>query len=193
MKKTSILMSAAALLALAACQPPAAPTKPAVDVAAEAAKIKAIETQWNEDWKAKDAAKIVAHYDTNASLLVPMAPPATGTDAISKMATETLADKNWSLAFTNSKVEVAESGELAYSLGTYSLTMTGPKKKPVTDKGSYVTVYKKDAAGDWKAVADINTSEPLPAVEPAVASSAPPASSAAPAKAASSAAPAKPN
>ena len=42
--------------------------------------------------------------------------------------------------------------------------MTNPKtKKPVTDKGKYVTVYKKQADGSWKAVADIlNSDMPLP-------------------------------
>ena len=44
------------------------------------------------------------------------------------------------------------------------MTMTDPKaKKPVTDKGKYVTVYKKQADGSWKAVADImNSDMPLP-------------------------------
>jgi ketosteroid isomerase-like protein len=32
-------------------------------------------------------------------------------------------------------------------------------KKPITDKGSYVTGYKKQADGNWKAVSDINVSE----------------------------------
>ncbi len=43
------------------------------------------------------------------------------------------------------------------------MTMTNPKtKKPVEDKGSYVTVYKKQADGNWKAIEDINTSEVAP-------------------------------
>jgi ketosteroid isomerase-like protein len=55
---------------------------------------------------------------------------------------------------------VAGSGDLAYSRGTYTMTMTDPKtKKPVTDHGSYVTDYRKQPDGSWKAVADIVTSE----------------------------------
>jgi ketosteroid isomerase-like protein len=29
----------------------------------------------------------------------------------------------------------------------------------VTDKGNYVTAYKKQADGSWKAIQDINTSD----------------------------------
>jgi ketosteroid isomerase-like protein len=43
------------------------------------------------------------------------------------------------------------------------MTMTNPKnKKPVEDKGSYLTVFKKQADGGWKAIEDINTSEIAP-------------------------------
>jgi len=42
--------------------------------------------------------------------------------------------------------------------------LTNPKdKKPITDKGKYLTVFKKQADGNWKAVADMVSSDlPLP-------------------------------
>jgi ketosteroid isomerase-like protein len=40
------------------------------------------------------------------------------------------------------------------------MTSTNPKtKKPATDKGKYVTVFKKQADGSWKVVADIFNSD----------------------------------
>jgi ketosteroid isomerase-like protein len=44
------------------------------------------------------------------------------------------------------------------------MTMSGPKgTKPITDKGKYLTVFKKQADGSWKAVADmINSDTPAP-------------------------------
>jgi ketosteroid isomerase-like protein len=48
-------------------------------------------------------------------------------------------------------------------MGTYSMTTSAPKgKKPVTDKGKYVTVFRKQADGTWKVVADVTNSD-LPA------------------------------
>jgi ketosteroid isomerase-like protein len=41
--------------------------------------------------------------------------------------------------------------------------MTNPKtKKPMDDKGSYLTIFKKQADGNWKAIEDTNTSEMAP-------------------------------
>ncbi len=43
------------------------------------------------------------------------------------------------------------------------MTMTNPAtKQPLSDHGSYVTTYAKQADGSWKAVADIATSEVPP-------------------------------
>ena len=45
-------------------------------------------------------------------------------------------------------------------IGTYTMTMTDSKtKKVMNDHGSYVTDYRKQPDGSWKAVADIVTSE----------------------------------
>jgi ketosteroid isomerase-like protein len=71
-----------------------------------------------------------------------------------------LADPKLSLTFTTAQVEVSKGGDLAYSHGTYSMTTTDPKtKKPVTEKGKYVTVYRKAADGSWKAIQDINNAD----------------------------------
>ncbi len=80
------------------------------------------------------------------------------------------ADPAMSLKFQATKTDVAKSGDLAYTQGTYTLTLTDPKtKKIITDHGSYVTTYRKQADGTWKAVADIATSEvpPPPPAPPA--------------------------
>jgi ketosteroid isomerase-like protein len=43
------------------------------------------------------------------------------------------------------------------------MTMTDPKtKKVLTEKGRYVTVYKKQADGGWKAVVDIDSEDAPP-------------------------------
>jgi len=79
-----------------------------------------------------------------------------------------VADPAMSLKFQADRVEVAKSGDLAYTQGTYSMAMTDPAtKNVVNDHGSYVTVYKKQADGSWKSVSDIVTSAvPPPAPAP---------------------------
>jgi len=118
------------------------------------------EAAWNKDWAAKDVERIVAHYADDGNLLVAGMPIASGKDAIRSACKQLLADPNVALTFEAAQVEVAKNGDLAYTRGTYSMTMTDPaSKKPVTEKGKYITVYRKSADGSWKATQDINNAD----------------------------------
>jgi uncharacterized protein (TIGR02246 family) len=117
------------------------------------------------DWSAKDADKIAAHYADDAVVMSPGFPPAPKA-AIRDMVGQLQKDPNMSMKVETSFVEVAKSGDIAYSRGTYEMTATDPQtKQPVLIKGTYVTTFRKAADGSWKAVADINTPSgpPMPA------------------------------
>ena len=74
-----------------------------------------------------------------------------------------LEDPNVKLAFSADRVELSASGDMATTKGSYTLTVTNPKtKKPIEDKGSYLTVYKKQADGNWKVIEDMTASEIAP-------------------------------
>jgi uncharacterized protein (TIGR02246 family) len=141
------------------------------------ADVKAVqdnEAQWNQDYAAKDAGKIVAHYADDAVLMGPGTQSRSGKDAISDIVKGMVSDPALALKFQSSKVEVAKSGDIAYTQGTYTMTMTDPQTKQViNDHGSYVTTYRKQADGSWKAVADIATSEVPPPPPPMPAAPAP--------------------
>jgi uncharacterized protein (TIGR02246 family) len=137
---------------------------------AEAKALKENEARWNQDFAAKDVDKLVNHYAENAVLMSPGMPSSSGKPAIRKLFTEMIADPALSLQFQAARVEVAKDGDIAYTLGTYQMTMTDPVSKHVVhDHGSYVTTYAKQPDGSWKAVADIATSEIAPTVSPAPA------------------------
>jgi ketosteroid isomerase-like protein len=52
-------------------------------------------------------------------------------------------------------VEVADSGDLATSRGRFNESYTDPAtNQPKTVSGSFVTVYKKQKDGSWKAIED---------------------------------------
>mgnify|MGYP003575850844 CR=1 FL=1 len=58
--------------------------------------------------------------------------------------------------------DIARSGELGYTWGTYEFRTTDAEGKAVTHHGKYVTVWKKQQDGRWKFVADIGNSGPAP-------------------------------
>ena len=166
MKSFALLCGMAAIVvAMSACNQAPQPAATAPDT--HDADVKAIsdyETQWNSDWAAKDADKVLAHYADDAIVMTPGEAPMKGKDAIKSGLGGMMADKALSLSFKATKVDVAKSGDLAYTQGDYELTVTNPKThKPVTDHGTYVTTYRKQADGSWKAIVDIATSGPAPA------------------------------
>ena len=158
------VVSFASFLLLAGCNTaPPAPSTPAVDISAEKAKIRDLETAWAKDAAAKDLDKSVANYADDAVLMMPGMPAAKTKDAVRAGWKGMLDDPNLKIAFSADRIEVSASGDLATTQGSYTLTMTNPKtKKPVEDKGSYLTVYKKQADGNWKAIEDTTSSEVPP-------------------------------
>jgi ketosteroid isomerase-like protein len=61
------------------------------------------------------------------------------------------------IRWTPERAEIAASGDLGYTTGTYELSGRDPSGTPWTKTGSYVTIWRKSAEGHWKAALDIGT------------------------------------
>jgi ketosteroid isomerase-like protein len=108
----------------------------------------------------------VSYYSDDASLLAPNA-PAVGDRQSIHAAWAALLGPDSSLSWQASKVDVARSGDFAYVMGVYQLTTKDTRGNFTTDRGKYVEVWKKQADGSWKTVADIfNTDLPAQAPTP---------------------------
>ncbi len=160
MKRSALLCAGIlAALALAGCNQATADNRQA-----DAQSLKDYEAKWSQEFTKRDADLEVAHYTDDAVLMGPGMPASVGKDAIRKTVTGMLADPALNLQFQTERAEVARSGDIGFTRGTYTMTMTDPNtKQPIHDHGSYVTTYRKQADGSWKAVADIATSEVAPA------------------------------
>ncbi len=115
-----------AIAALAACSPKA-PAPASADTSKDVAAIKAGEAQFNADYKARAADKLVAG---PADLVgyVPFTPVQNGPGDAKAMAAEFKADPALSVTLTADRVEVAKSGDLGYSVATTS--GTPPTRRP---------------------------------------------------------------
>jgi len=119
--------------------------------------VKSVEADMLAAFHAKDAAKLSGYYAPDAVLAVP-GRTVQGTEAINKANAEDLNDPAFKLDFTNERTDVAKSGDLAYTSGSFQVIFTNTQTKKVESQtGTYVTVFRKQADGSWKAVADIAT------------------------------------
>ena len=131
--------------------------------AADEKAIRSTEAAWSKTAASKDLEGFVSYYTDDAAVLPPNGPICTSKGSTRAALRPMFEAPGFSLTFQATKVEVASSGDIGYSYGTYSSTMNDPKGKPVEDKGKYVTVYRKQADGKWKAIVDtFNSDLPLP-------------------------------
>jgi len=123
--------------------------------------VRAADQDWLKVFAAKDLDKSVAFLDEKGAMLAPNAPIASSREAIAKLFTGFFALPDLKISWHVERADVARSGELGYTSGTYEMTFTDPTGKTVSDKGKYVTVWKEQADRSWKVLLDIfNTDLP---------------------------------
>jgi ketosteroid isomerase-like protein len=133
--------------------------------AADDAAIRNTDAQWAKAAASKDVDATIAFYSDDASLLPPNAPLASDKQSI-RADWASLLGPDTSLSWQATKVDVAKSGDLGYVIGTYQMESKDAQGKEQADRGKFVEVWKKQADGSWKAVADIfNSDLPLPAAK----------------------------
>jgi ketosteroid isomerase-like protein len=109
---------------------------------------------WSKVAGAKDLDKTVAYYADDAIVLPPNGPMVTAKTGIRdlwKGFLDSLADISWN----TTRVEASKSGDMAFTVGTYQMTM----KDGTKDKGKYCEVWKKQADGKWKVTTDMFSSD----------------------------------
>ncbi|MDP3773725.1 MAG: DUF4440 domain-containing protein [Gemmatimonadales bacterium] len=150
-------LAAGLILTLGACQPPADQS------ASAAAAVRAADSAWAQAFARKDLAGYLAFVDSAASIQQPNAPTVTGAAAIRALIEGFYALPNLSGTWQPTRVEAARSGDLAYSTGTYELSFNDASGKPVTERGKYVEIWRRQVDGSSKMVVEsFNSDLPLP-------------------------------
>jgi uncharacterized protein (TIGR02246 family) len=169
---TPLLGAAAIALTLSACNK-AERGAGGADTDSVKQAIKADEAKWNKDFKAKDTERLADHYADDA-YFVAGGVPADGSTAIRQVYANASTDPAFNVQFASDKIDVAASGDLAYARGKFTEKYTDKKTgKVMSGSGSYLTVYKKQDDGSWKAVEDFaatnpDSVKPVPPEKPAV-------------------------
>ncbi len=91
------------------------------------------------------------------------APFTKGKQAVVKSWLSLLSDLETSLTWEPVKADA--SGDLGYTVGQYVLSGKTPEGKAFVERGKYITVWKKQANGEWKVVIDGGNPDGPPEVE----------------------------
>jgi ketosteroid isomerase-like protein len=113
---------------------------------------------------ARDAARMIAAYAPEATLMLTNMPALHGPDLAATLRSMA-SDPRFTMRFNTLKMDVSKSGELGYTRGSYVMTMTDlATGKVMTERGKYLTLYAKQTDGKWKIIEDISNAD-TPATE----------------------------
>ena len=136
---------------LSACQP-----RSAALTDADRSGIQAVTDNFAKAALAADWAAAASAYTEDGIVLPPNGPAVQGRAAIQTF----LAAFPKLTSFKLSLVEIDGHGDLAYTRGTYELTLLPPGAKgPVRDTGKFLEIRRKQPDGSWPVVRDIWNSD----------------------------------
>ena len=131
-----------------------------VNVEQEKTALLAADAAWSQS--AKDIDQFLSRMIPDATLALHGAPALRGQQAIRDTLGPMMKAPGYDIRWKATKAEVAASGDLGYTTGTYEMTMNNAAGVTATDKGKFLTTWKK-VDGAWKVVDDFgNGDSPTP-------------------------------
>lgn len=150
----SLGLASAVLLAAAAHA-----QQPADNRAKDEAAIRQADEAWVKAAQTKQIPAWLAYYTDDILFMPPNDKIAKTKDDITKYLGQMMILPGLKVTWQPVKIEAARSGDIAYDHGTYELTFEDPNGNPITDKGKYLEIWKKQADGSWKCSADMWNSD----------------------------------
>ncbi len=118
--------------------------------------ISQIGQQWARHWNAGNLDKLIEAYSADAVYMPPHHAAVHGRDAIYEYLRGPMAHGVCDLTYEVTFIK--HSGDLAYDVGRYTMSVPQEKGKR-QDRGKYLTVWRRQAGGEWKIVADTWSSD----------------------------------
>lgn len=119
-------------------------------LAADRAFARAMEEHGAEGW--------ASFFADNGEMLVNGGGVVRGPAAVRERMARLFATPGFHLRFTPQRAEVSASGELGYTFGLYEARVEGPPESaPARSRGKYVSVWRKNSAGQWRILVEVGS------------------------------------
>jgi uncharacterized protein (TIGR02246 family) len=134
-----------------------------VDPAAVEDDIRTSADRFEQAMLAGDVEAITALYTDDAVVMPQGMPRMEGTEAIRSGFQEMISmGQPTAFSLDPQTIVVSESGDMAYDIGTFSISGPGPDGTSMTDTGKYVVIWKPTETGEWKIAVDIWNGDHMP-------------------------------
>jgi uncharacterized protein (TIGR02246 family) len=138
-------------------------TSTTFDASAEATALLARDAEWaTTASEGKDVEKAVSYWSDDAVVIPPGQPAIEGKAAIRSFVTDSFKTPGFKVHWVSRDVKFSPDGKLAYMRAENQMTVPGPDGKPLSLSGRAVTVWRRDADGQWRCVVDTWNDAPPP-------------------------------
>ena len=119
--------------------------------------VRAFEAEVMNAYNRGDPDEAARHYATDAFVHIPGQPAARGRQAVAANIARFMKDPNFKLGYSNERLRVAASNDVAYTRGRLQITYTDPKtRKAQTIESGYFLLMRKDPEFGWQVAEDIS-------------------------------------
>jgi ketosteroid isomerase-like protein len=161
MKRIAVAVVSLFALVVSGC----APTAPLVDTAADKATIEKLYPAWVEAANTKDIETWTSFLAPDARFQPPNLPALKTHEEIRNFYGALFEDPRFALDCHQQQVEVAASGDIAWSRGSCDGSFTGQDGEAAYLKTKWLKVWQKQPNGEWKNLVNMWNSD-LPAPSP---------------------------
>jgi ketosteroid isomerase-like protein len=158
LKKLAIMAATVAPLVAGGCAKK-------VDLEGARAELRATDTEWSNAAGNVDA--WLGYFAAEGAIYPPNEAAVVGAENIRAWGSTMMSMPGFAVSWEPQTVEVAASGDVGYTAGTYTFSAQDPSGQPMNDHGKYLCTWKRDASGAWKAVIDTwNSDVPMASAAP---------------------------
>jgi len=108
----------------------------------------------------RDIERILDFWTDDAVVYPPGLPVVAGKAALRAYVQASLVIPGFHITWTSSDARISSDGQLAYLVGENAVTVPDPTGETVTMRGRAVTIWRREADGEWRCAVDIWNAHP---------------------------------
>ena len=103
----------------------------------------------------QDLDAILSYWTDDGVVIPPELPVVAGKAALRDYVEQSFRLPGFQITWSSDSVHFSPDGELAYLLGTNAVSFNGPDGNRIDSQGRVVTIWRKEADGEWRCCVDV--------------------------------------
>lgn len=108
----------------------------------------------------RDIERMLSYWTDDAVVMPPGLPVVAGKAALRRYVEASMQIPGFRITWTSTDVTISPDGQLGYMFSRNAVTMHGADGVPATTEGRAVTIWRREADGEWRCAVDIWNVEP---------------------------------